>query len=51
MLGTVITFSVRHAGLTIALALALLGYGSSRLFGASMDVFPEFAASPGSKHW
>lgn len=43
MLKGVIGFSVRHAGLTVGLALALLGYGISRLFGASLDVFPEFA--------
>ena len=43
MLKGVISFSVRHAGLTVGLALALLGYGISRLFGASLDVFPEFA--------
>jgi CzcA family heavy metal efflux pump len=43
MLAWVIRFSVRHAGLTVALALALLAFGVSRMVGASLDVFPEFA--------
>lgn len=43
MLAAIIRFSVRHAGLTVALALALMGYGVSRLFDASLDVFPEFS--------
>ncbi|WP_428422037.1 efflux RND transporter permease subunit [Methylibium sp.] len=43
MISSVIRFSVRHAGLTVALALALLGYGVTRMLGASLDVFPEFS--------
>ena len=43
MLAAVIRFSVRHAGLTVALAFALLGYGVTRLLGAQLDVFPEFS--------
>ncbi|HEU4460915.1 MAG TPA: efflux RND transporter permease subunit [Methylibium sp.] len=43
MLAALIRFSVRRAALTVALALALLGFGVSRMFGASLDVFPEFA--------
>lgn len=43
MLNAVIRFSVRHAGLTVALALALLGYGVLRLLDARLDVFPEFS--------
>jgi Cu/Ag efflux pump CusA len=43
MLASIIRFSVRHPGLVVALALALLVYGVTRLFSASLDVFPEFS--------
>ena len=44
MLAGVIRFSVRHAGVVLALALMLLGYGGYRLTHAGLDIFPEFSA-------
>jgi len=38
-----IAFAIRFRGMTIALALLLLGYGAYSLLGARYDVFPEFA--------
>ncbi|MGE5118421.1 MAG: efflux RND transporter permease subunit, partial [Betaproteobacteria bacterium] len=43
MLAAIVRFSVRHPGLVVALAAALLGWGVARLFDASLDVFPEFS--------
>jgi len=43
MIASIIRFSVRHPGLVVALAAALLAFGISRLFDASLDVFPEFS--------
>jgi len=43
MLSWLIRLSVRRAGLTVVLALALLAWGVGRMVGASLDVFPEFA--------
>jgi len=44
MLAGIIRFSVRHAGVVLALALMLLGYGGYRLTHAGLDIFPEFSA-------
>ena len=44
MLASVIRFSVKHAGVVLALALMLLGYGGYRLTHAGLDIFPEFSA-------
>jgi CzcA family heavy metal efflux pump len=43
MLAALIRFSVRHPGIVVGLALALMAYGALRLFSAPLDVFPEFA--------
>lgn len=43
MIASIIRFSVRHPGLVVALSAALLAFGISRLFDASLDVFPEFS--------
>ncbi len=43
MLPALIRFSVRHPGIIVGLALALIVYGAVRLFSAPLDVFPEFA--------
>ena len=43
MIAAIVRGSVRHAGLLLGLALALFGFGVLRLFGASLDVFPEFS--------
>ena len=45
MIAAVVRVSVRHAGLVLGLALALFGSGLLQLFGASLDVFPEFSPS------
>ncbi len=43
MLAQLVRFSVRHPGLVVGLAGALVVYGASRLVQAPLDVFPEFA--------
>jgi CzcA family heavy metal efflux pump len=43
MLNGVVRFSVRHPGLVIGMAAALLIYGLTVLAGTRYDVFPEFA--------
>ena len=43
MLNAIVRFSLRHRGIVIALAFALLGYGVYSLTRAKYDVFPEFA--------
>jgi CzcA family heavy metal efflux pump len=43
MLGALVRFSVRHRGIVVGLALALVIYGLHILTGAKLDVFPEFA--------
>ncbi len=43
MLGALVRFSVRHRGIVVGLALALVIYGLHVLAGAKLDVFPEFA--------
>lgn len=44
MLAGIIRFSIRRAGVVLALALLLLAYGGYRLNHAGLDIFPEFAA-------
>lgn len=44
MLNAIVRFSLRHRGIVIALAFALLGYGAYSLKQAKYDVFPEFTA-------
>lgn len=34
---------MRHAGVVVTVAIALVAYGAARLFHAPLDVFPEFA--------
>ncbi len=43
MIAGIVRGAVRHAGLVIGLALAGFGFGLGQLFGASLDVFPEFS--------
>lgn len=43
MLAQIVRFAVRHAGVVVALAVALVAYGAVRLVDAPLDVFPEFA--------
>jgi len=43
MLGAIVGFSIRHRGIVIGLALAVIVYGLNVLAGAKLDVFPEFA--------
>ncbi len=43
MIGAVVRFSVRNAALVLAIAAAVLVFGIVRMFGASLDVFPEFS--------
>lgn len=43
ILGSIIWFSLRHRGVIITLAAALLAYGLITLTQAKFDVFPEFA--------
>src|SRR6185437_11975499 len=43
MLTAIVSFSVRHRGIVIALAVALVLYGLEVLARARYDVFPEFA--------
>ena len=43
MIAAAVRFSVRNAGLVLAIAAAVLIFGVVRMFGASLDVFPEFS--------
>ncbi|MEY4718418.1 MAG: hypothetical protein RL563_1036, partial [Pseudomonadota bacterium] len=43
MLALLIRFSIRYAGLIVAIACVLLLYGSYRFTGAGLDIFPEFS--------
>ncbi|HET7600815.1 MAG TPA: efflux RND transporter permease subunit [Gemmatimonadales bacterium] len=43
MLSALVRFSVRHRGIVVGLALALVAYGLNVLARARLDVFPEFA--------
>ncbi len=43
MIASIVRFSIRRAGVVIALAIAVMGYGLYRVNNASLDVFPEFS--------
>lgn len=43
MLNAIVGFSIRHRGIVIALACAILGYGVFSLLHSSYDAFPDFA--------
>ena len=45
MIAAIVRFSVRNAGLVLAIASAVVIYGVVRMLGASLDVFPEFSPS------
>lgn len=42
MLGQIVSLSLRHRGVVLALTLALFGYGIYVATGVKLDVFPEF---------
>ncbi|HEX9483354.1 MAG TPA: efflux RND transporter permease subunit [Gemmatimonadaceae bacterium] len=44
MLGAIVRFSVRHSGIIVALAVAVMIYGLNVVAHTTYDVFPEFAA-------
>ncbi|MEO5863162.1 MAG: efflux RND transporter permease subunit [Burkholderiales bacterium] len=43
MVASIVRFSIRRAGVVIALAIAVMVYGLYRTTNASLDVFPEFS--------
>ncbi|MEJ2656549.1 MAG: efflux RND transporter permease subunit [Desulfobacterales bacterium] len=43
VLGSIIWFSLRHRGVVVTLAVAMLAYGLVTLTRAKLDVFPDFA--------
>ncbi len=43
MIAAIVRFSIRHAGVVVALAIAVIVYGLYRVNNASLDVFPEFS--------
>jgi CzcA family heavy metal efflux pump len=43
MLAGIVRFALRRPGLVVTLALILTVYGAYLLYGASLDIFPEFA--------
>jgi CzcA family heavy metal efflux pump len=43
MLNTLVRNSIRHRGVVIGLAVALVVYGAGKVAAARLDVFPEFA--------
>lgn len=43
LIASIVRFSIRRAGVVIALAIAVMGYGLYRINNASLDVFPEFS--------
>ncbi len=43
MIASIVRFSIRRAGVVIALAIAVIVYGLYRINNASLDVFPEFS--------
>jgi len=42
MLNAIVSFSLRHRGLVLALALVVLGWGARSAYHAELDVFPDF---------
>ena len=45
MIAAIVRFSVRYAGVVVALAATLIGYGIYTVSRANLDVFPEFSPS------
>ena len=45
MIAAIVRFSVRYAGVVVALAVTLIGYGIYTVSRANLDVFPEFSPS------
>ena len=45
MIAHIVRLSIRYAGVVVALALVVVVYGIYRLFGADLNVFPEFSPS------
>lgn len=43
MLNALVRNSIRHRGVVIGLAIGLIVYGTGKVLGARLDVFPEFA--------
>jgi Cu/Ag efflux pump CusA len=43
LIASIVRFSIRRAGVVIALAIAVIVYGLYRINNASLDVFPEFS--------
>jgi Cu/Ag efflux pump CusA len=43
VIAAIVRFSIRRAGVVIALAIAVIVYGLYRINNASLDVFPEFS--------
>ena len=43
MIASIVRFSIRRAGVVVALAIAVIVYGLYRINNASLDVFPEFS--------
>jgi CzcA family heavy metal efflux pump len=45
MIAAIVRFSIRYAGVVVALAATLIAYGLYTLVRANLDVFPEFSPS------
>jgi CzcA family heavy metal efflux pump len=45
MIAAIVRFSIRYAGVVVALAATVIGYGLYTLSRANLDVFPEFSPS------
>lgn len=45
MIAAIVRFSVRYAGVVVALAATVIGYGIYTVSRANLDVFPEFSPS------
>lgn len=45
MIAAIVRFSIRYAGVVVALAATLIAYGLYTLLRANLDVFPEFSPS------
>ena len=43
MLAALVRSAIRHPGVVVGLACALVLYGLTTLVGAKLDIFPEFA--------
>ena len=45
MIAGLVRFSIRYAGVVVALAATIVAYGAYTLSRANLDVFPEFSPS------